>query len=180
MHRVALILLAIATIAGCTERMEIAQAPVEVQRNTNFVSENYVGNDTATFRSYFAKNEETGEKRSEFSGAACQIKGPGYAARFTTPAIVNLPDYDFYSQPVTGSCTTGETLRPVILTPYNETIRARNAATNAQASQGGLLGMMAVALVSGVANAVNDPTNDDWDYDDVAVEFPASAKPAAP
>ncbi len=168
-------------IAGCGEKpMEITKAPVEVNRTAGFVTENYVGDDQAYVRSYFPKDKEAEIDRAEFAGAACKLKGRGFTASFQTPAIVNLPDYDYYSQPVTGSCSVDGVVRPVVLKPYNETSRSRNAAVSGGASQGGLLGMAIAGIAVGIAEAANDPTNDDWDYNNVDVEFPNSLRPSGP
>lgn len=180
MHKTLAIIAAAATLAGCVEQMEITQAPVEVERSAGFVSANYVGSDQATIRSYFAKDAAQGTERTEFSGAACQLKGRGFSTAFNTPAIVNLPDYDYHSQPVTGQCAANGHVRPVVMRPYNETVRARTSAAANAGAQGGLIGMLAVGIVSGVVEAANDATDDDWDYGDVQVEFPApAAQPAS-
>ncbi len=177
MKKTSLLLLAAGSIAGCAQNMEITKAPVEVQRTAGFATQNYVGQDQATIRSHFAKDEDTGEKKTEFSGANCSLKGRGFSASFTTPAIVNLPDYDYYSQPVTGSCSVNGETRPVVLTPYNETVRARQAASSSAGAQGGLIGVLVSGVVSGIVEAANDPTDDDWDYGNFDVIFPRSAAP---
>lgn len=177
MKKAPLLFLAAASIAGCTQNMEITKAPVEVQRTAGFATQNYVGHDQSVIRSHFAKDEETGEKKAEFSGANCALKGRGFSTSFTTPAIVNLPDYDYYSQPVTGSCSVNGETRPIVLRPYNETVRARKAAASNSGAQGGLLGMVVTGVVSGIVEAANDPTDDDWDYGNYDVIFPRSAAP---
>ena len=172
---VALIIGSVAGLSACTESMEITQAPVDVTRNSSFVTQNYVGDDQSVVRSYFAEDEEKGTEKTEFAGAQCQIKGRGFSAKFTTPVILNLPDYDYYTAAATGQCAVNGVARPLVLKPYNETVRARTEAASNAGASGGLIGILAAGIVSGVVEAANDPSDDDWDYPNASVMFPATA-----
>ena len=166
----AFVVTALLGVAGCTNHMEITSAPVDVSRTSEFVATNYVGDHPTTVRSYFVGEDEKGrEERIEFSGAKCQVKGRGFRAKFSTPAVVNLPDHGFHSQAVTGSCTTGKDVRPIVARPYNITVA--NMRNNSGAG-GGVAGVLVASIATSIALAANDPTNDDFGYLSVGVEFP--------
>ncbi len=157
-------------VAGCAERMEITTAPVDVSRTAAFPSENYSGTHPVEVRSFAVTEKSEGRpEETEFSGASCSIQGRGYSASFSTPAIVNFPDYGYRSQAVTGSCRVKDSVRPIVAKPYNITVS--NLQNNTGAG-GGLVGMMIVGIASGIAIAANDETNDDFGYRPVNVQFP--------
>lgn len=159
-------------VAGCAERMEITSAPVDVSRTNAFQSENYVGNHPVEVRSFAVAETAQGKKEeTEFSGAACTIKGRGFNAKFSTPAIVNFPDHGYRSQAVTGSCQVQSTVRPIVAHPYNITVA--NIKSNSGAG-GGVLGMVVAGVANSIALAANDETNDDFGFRPVQVKFPAS------
>jgi len=157
-------------IAGCAERMEITSAPVEVTRTNAFQSQNYQGNHPVEVRSFTQIEKADGKsERKEFSGASCNIQGRGFKANFSTPAIVNFPDYGYLSQAVTGSCKVKKAVRPIVAQPYNITVA--NIKSNTGAG-GGLLGMVVAGVANSIAIAANDETNDDFGYRPVTVAFP--------
>ena len=163
-------------VSGCANNMEITSPPVNVTRHSGFDTARYQGDHPVNVRSFFtAKKSNGGEERTEFSGAQCRIQGRGFTAKFSTPAIVNLPDHGFYSQAVTGQCATGEAVRPVVAKPYNITVA--NIKSNNGAG-GGVLGMVVAGVANSIALAANDPTNDDYGYHNISVKFPATAQPA--
>lgn len=159
-------------IAGCAERMDITTAPVEVSRTNAFQSENYVGNHPVEVRTFALSQKSDGKsEKTEFAGAACSIQGRGFSAKFSTPAIVNFPDYGYRSQAITGSCQVKEAVRPIVAQPYNITVA--NIQSNTGAG-GGLLGMVVAGVANSIAIAANDETNDDFGYRPVSVQFPIS------
>lgn len=174
MKKMGFALCAVGMLSACGGGMEITAPPVDVTRTANFDTANFVGDHPTNVRTYFEKKKANGgTDRVEFAGATCQVKGRGFQASFATPAILNLPDHGFYSQAVTGKCTVGDTVRPVVARPYNITVA--NIKSNTGAG-GGVLGMVVAGVANGIALAANDPTNDDYGYRPISVAFPDSAK----
>ncbi|MEM1374204.1 MAG: hypothetical protein AAGF78_07475 [Pseudomonadota bacterium] len=64
------------------------------------------GLEPATVRARLATNDQT----AEIAAVPCQLNGPGYSARFVTPAVLDLPIFGSTAPQVSLSCTfEGET-----------------------------------------------------------------------
>ncbi len=98
-----------------------------------------------------------------FAGARCTLDNEYYSASFTTPAIIELPNYKQTSPDVTISCTDGT--RSATRTAEIINLSARDRQTSAGAT-GGLIGSLVGA---GLNAAMGDLENDTWGYGNVSL-----------
>lgn len=139
--------------------MEVKSRPVDVEFNSKSATTGIEGYTAVLVRSY-GKSEG---KSVETSGVECSVKGSGFGAMLTTPAIVNVPNYAQKSRAVMFTCSDGVSTKNVQSLPFNAT-----SAANVQAgANGGLLG----ALIMAGVNTARDKSDDEWAYPPVRVDF---------
>jgi len=108
-------LFALTLLSGCVATAPITQAPIKMQFQDPNRQSQITGFDTATVRTRLSENDT----RAELGSVPCRLSGPGYDARFSTPAVLELPLFGNTAPQVTLSCTfDGET--------RSRTLSARN------------------------------------------------------
>ena len=144
-------------LAGC-ETPEPIQ-PTQVARTSGFVKQGLGEMEPTSVRAV-----RKGGK--EIKGVGCQLLGRGYSARFTTPAVVLIPEYGQASPLPTVTCNLDDQSASVQAKLQNRT-EVDN--TGALLDAGGLLGLMIGGAVSG---ARNDKVDDNYAFWPIIVKFP--------
>jgi hypothetical protein len=112
------------------------------------------------------KNTDQGEV--EMPGAACALEASGFSATMKSPAKVRVPLYRGQSSTLAVTCDMpGFQKRMVTVEPFDATRSSRLAS----GSNGGLIGVLAVAAVDAMA----DNTKNDWRYPVARVVMEANA-----
>jgi len=87
--------------------------------------------------------------------AACEIEGVGFNAKFTTPALVNLPSYGKDTKPIQLACMVDEK-------PYSRTLKPKNiSAENRKANAIGAGVLVGGVLGGALAGSVTGEKEDD-------------------
>jgi hypothetical protein len=113
----------------------------------------FAGEQLVEVRTY--KNTDGGEV--ELSGATCSLSATGFSATMRSPAKVRVPLYREQSSTLAVTCEMpGYQKRMVTLAPYDATRASRLASSGS----GGLIGVLAVAVIDAAA----DNSKNDWRY----------------
>jgi hypothetical protein len=96
-------------------------------------------------------------QRKELTGVPCTVDAGVYAARFSTPSNVIVPDYGPNSPAIFVRCTLGKQSGSATINAFNATSQQRMN----NAAAGGILG---VIIVGAVNAAKEDPTKDEFKY----------------
>lgn len=159
MRRLALIAIAL-TLTACETAEQITTPPVNVTFTGNPRITQIAGYSTVTVRS---QETNADGRMVEFRGAECEMQGSGFRASFTTPAVVNMPDAQSQTRPVTVTCRSGNRSVSTVAHPYNF-----DSERNLAAGEGaGLLGILVISVVDGM----RDQTHDSFAYEDIIVGF---------
>lgn len=156
-------------LAGCEvpEPVEVTQ----VTRSNSFVTSGLVEMEPTSITTFRITNNESAQtksttQRKEVKGVACQLNGRGYSARFTTPAVVLVPEYGQASPLPTVTCKLDGQTVSVKSKLQN---RTEVETTGALLDAGGLLGL----AMGGAFSAVRkDKDDDNYAYWPIIVEFP--------
>ncbi|MEO1796465.1 MAG: hypothetical protein AAFR53_05565 [Pseudomonadota bacterium] len=108
-------------LAGCVATAPITQPPVTMTFADPARQVSVTGLDTITVRNRLRTDDTTGE----LAGVPCRLNGPGYTARFVSPATLELPLFGNTAPQLALSCTfEGET--------KSTTLAARNVSEAAR------------------------------------------------
>ncbi|MFW8592696.1 hypothetical protein [Cribrihabitans neustonicus] len=151
--------LLVLSVSGCMSYAPIDTPPQRVAFASETARDNVHDFSSVAIRTI--KGE--GSKKAEVKGAACTLRGTGYSARVITPAMVELPTYLGKTDPVQVTCTAGAMSAAETVKPYNLTLANIKSA---QASGGGLVGVLAVAVTKGIMKSARDPSKDIYAYRD--------------
>lgn len=106
MTRIFFVLLTAITVTGCVATAPITQPPVTMRFSSAESRANVTGLDSVIIRTRLRQ----GDTSAELASVPCRLNGPGFEARFTTPAILELPILDNAAPQVALSCRfDGET-----------------------------------------------------------------------
>ncbi|MDX5594261.1 hypothetical protein [Pseudovibrio sp. SPO723] len=122
------------------------------------------GQEIVTVRTYEYHRESKNQvaSKKEIEGISCEITSDGYKASLKTPAEVRVPDYGYASRPITASCKAPDYRDGhASVTAFSKTSQDRLSS----ASGGGLLGVVAVALI----DAATDHKKHDYAYPTLSV-----------
>lgn len=157
MKKISLLVVA-GILSGCAGGMEIAQEPVNVNINPNSAGR------IVDYEQTVVRTFATAPQRAEISGVPCRLAAQSFSAEFTTPAIINMPDFGHRSEPANVRCDYQGKTATGTLTPHDVTAE-NNSAVGFGA--GGILGMIiAEAVIS-----ASSPENHDFAYRNLSVEF---------
>ena len=99
-------ILALPLLTACVATAPITQAPIQMNFANPARAQAVTGVDSVIVRSRLRTDETT----AELAAVPCRLSGPGYSARFTTPAIVELPVFRNTAPQLALSCSyDGET-----------------------------------------------------------------------
>lgn len=103
-------------------------------------------------------------QRKEISGVPCSLDAGVYAAKFTTPANLIVPDYGPNSPALFVRCEHQDQSGSVTANAFNATTQQRMS----NAAAGGILG---VIVIGAVTAAKVDNTKDEFKYPPVTVQM---------
>ncbi|MEM9855534.1 MAG: hypothetical protein AAF841_13965 [Pseudomonadota bacterium] len=163
----ALFLAASLSICACAPRAPVTEPAVSIAFASPAREAAATSFDTVTIRARLVE----GDMRGELRGAPCRIQGPGYDARFVTPAILNLPVFGNDAPALALSCryeneTRSLTLRAVNLSEKARRDARREALDDIREDGGGL----AVIVTLGLPRR-DAPGFDAFDYPDQSITF---------
>ena len=172
-----IMILASILVAGCSTGqppIDISSKPANYKRQGGFDSKNYKGDVQITVRSYNLVVPEGKSKAvaQEFAGSTCKLSGAGFSNSFATPSIVRMPSFGKSTRPANATCTYQGRQKTVKIEPFNATLAAIEAKADANgAAVGGLVGLLVADISSSVRKSNRDEANDQYSYQDVAVQF---------
>jgi len=137
---------------ACSTPMEITEPAVSMNASAAFDQERVKGTTSLLVRSYAQKPDaKQASNRVEVGNANCLAKGPGFSARFQTPAELRVPVLKSRPEPMEIDCVASD-LRG------SQTVPA--GLPNATVTGGGLvLGLATFIVTSAVSSAI-----DEWRY----------------
>ena len=147
-------------LAGCEAPEPIE--PTQVVRNNGFASQGLVEMEPTSVRA--VRKSTSGN--TEIKGVGCQLLGRGYSARFTTPAVVWIPEYGQASPLPTVTCDLEDQTASEQAKLQN---RTEIDTTGALLDAGGLLGLAIGGAFSGTRQ---DRADDNYAFWPIIVEFP--------
>lgn len=177
-----LMILASILVAGCSTAqppIDISSKPASYKRQGGFDSKNYKGDVQITVRSYDLVVPEGKSKAvaKEIAGSTCKLSGTGFSNTFSTPSIVKMPSFGKSTKPANATCTYEGQQKTVKIEPFNATLAAIAAKADANgAAVGGLVGLLVSDISSSVRKSNRDASNDQYSYQNVAVQFGERAK----
>jgi len=112
------------TIAGCTAKAPISQAPVAMNFSNAARQAAVTGLNVSEVRARL----RTDDGRAELRGVPCRLTGPGYTANFTTPAALQLPVFGNTAPQLALSCQYEGETRTTTISARNLTQERRDEA----------------------------------------------------
>ena len=176
LKKLAITIVAFGLVSACAE-IDIDQPPIMVtpknvsgavgvdvyagQRARGNPVPRFRGQDTVAVRTFGSRN---GEGYGEIGNASCSLDSGIFAAQFTTPANLVVPDYGPSSPALFVQCSDGERTKSETVNAVNMTAQDRSAS----AASAGLLG----ALIIGAVNeARRNNETDDFGYNPIRIEL---------
>ena len=170
------VVISLLALAAC-EQAQIDQPPVTVvakdpaaavgidvyarDRSRGNPVPRFRGQETVQVRAFGNLN---GDGPAEITGAACTLDAGLYAAGFTTPANVGVPDYGPDSPSVFVRCETAELSGSVTVDAFNLTASQR-------AGSAAGTGVLGAIIIGAVAAANNNPELDEYSYAPLSVQL---------
>jgi len=112
-------------------------------------------------------------KRFEVGGVKCSAQTDHFEVEeFLTPTNLRVPTFGPDTRPLSVSCATEDEAETQLVQPFNFTRAQTNRSIAAGAASAGLVGLVAGAVIGGVAAAVNKTENDVFSYPPIEVELP--------
>lgn len=161
-------LLACALLAGCVATAPITQPPVSMSFQNASRAAQATGLEPVTVRARLSANDEI----AELASVPCQLNGPGYSARFVTPAVLELPIFGNTAPQVSLSCTYGGETRTRSLRATNVSELERRKAREKALDELREEGRSGASIFLTIGLGQRGPRGfDEFDYPDTAFLF---------